>query len=697
VIGLLVAALAATAATAVAAPAPEARTVSVTPNVGLVDGDAVTVSGAGWPPGEQLSIFQCAKPGGNYDCRRMLPRPGYVVVAANGTFSAAARVRSVFEGDDGPVDCRIVECVLAVDYVLRFDRPSESAGERRPPLELAPATPEGGDFPLAETALDFAPAGPLLPPATLTATPDSGLVDGQSIDVTGSGFTPGATVSLYLCPAAPSSLADCDFSGPFPVATTADGSGAISATVAVFTVLWGFDAGGRDCRTEACRLLAFDGDLPGDPRGETPLAFDPAGPLPPRPEVSVSPSTDLVDRQAVHIHGTGFRPHAEVWVDQCRDDGSNDPWDCRYTDGFGEADEDGVLDADFTVRESFRGDRGQIHCSRAPCIVTVLDFQGDPLFKLPLTFQAPVGPSLAESCDLVHFNPRDLFIGAVAGGPDGRVWFEATGDDKRARLGAITHDGTITTYLVGPNVSGIGDLTAGSDGNIWFTAEGWVWKSTPSGTITQVAHPGSAGPIISGADGALWFGMVDGVGRVATDGTLTEFTAAAVGDRPDDLMVGPDGEVWYVTNGDLRRISATGAVTVVATQVTEFGVDGLATASDGDVWTSLEYDNRIGRISPAGEVTRFGEPHQYKEPVGMVRAADGALWFVTAQGNQLGRVGADEAIDLFVDRGGRLLEPRAITLGPDGHLWLSAQGSGLARVDRCALGAPVSAAPGFTG
>lgn len=672
---------------AVAAAAPEARTVTVSPDVDLVDGDVVTVAGTGWERGAQLALFQCAKPGGQYDCRRMLPRPGHVTVATDGTFAAEARVRTVFEGDSGTIDCRAVACVLAVDFAFRIDRPRERL----------PATPEGDDFPLVEHALGFDPVGPLLPPATLTATPDTGLVHGDAVDVTGTGFTPDGRVALHLCPPAPSEYYECDFSGPFPVEVTADAGGAISATIEVVTVLWGFDTPGVDCRTVSCRVVAFEDELPGDPRAEATLAFDPDGALPPRPIVSVTPSTGLVDGQVVTVRGSGFRPHAGMYLDQCLDDGTDDPWDCRYTDGFGEADENGDVEATFTVRESFNGVDGRVRCAQDPCIVTVLDFQGDPLFKLPIEFLPTGGPPLEGSCDLVHVNPEDLFIDRLAAGPDGNVWFSAIDDGDRARIGFVTTEGlAITTFDLGPDFLQVDDLVAGPDGNLWFTGLGRIWRSTPSGTVSEVADPGSAGPIVVGPDGALWFGMSDGVGRVTTAGDLTEFTSPSVGDRPEAMGTGPDGLLWYSTDGEIRRITSTGEASVVASGVTDYGVSGLASGG-GHAWTSLQYDNRIGRISPEGAVTRFGEPGQLKEPVDMVNGPDGANWFVLAQGNRIGRVDLDGGIDTFVDGQGRLQEPRDLVLGPDGRLWVSAQGSGVARVDRCGLVGPVAGAPGFTG
>jgi virginiamycin B lyase len=680
------------AGTTVAAAQVEARAITVTPDTGLVDGQTITVSGTGFTGQSELAFYQCAGPSGLEDCRRVLAADDSVPVANDGTFWGSGRVRAVFTDNGTTHDCRVEACTLAVDYVFRID----SASGR--PSPEATGTPEGDDFPLAKAPIAFDPAGPLLPPPVLTATPDTGLVDGQSVDVAGTGYTPDSTVRLTLCPTASTSIADCDFSGPFPVELQADATGAIATTVEVVTRVVGFDEGPVDCRTTSCSVVTFEDELPGDRRGEAALTFDPSAPLRPPPTVSVSPSTGLVDGQVVRIQGDGFRPHAGMFVDQCRDDGTDDPWDCRLFGAYREADADGHLDATLTLRLTFDGER-RIDCLEDPCIVTVLDFSGDPIFKLPVEFDpsAVELPALEESCDIAHFQNREIALfGNVTAGPDGNVWFDAIDTGDRARIGYITPQGAITTFDLGDQVTQVSDITTGPDGNVWYTAEGIVWRSTPTGQVTQVANPGSAGPIVTGPDGALWFGMSTGIGRITTGGDLTVFDDPSVGDHPDELGIGPDGELWYAVDGSIRRISGSGSVTTIADDVTDFGVSGLQ-AAGGAMWTSLEYDDRIGRVTPDGQLTRFGDPHQLDEPVGMVAGPEGALWFVTAQNDLVGRVELDGTITTFVDREGDLREPRSITDGPDGHLWLSAQGSGRARVDRCGLVGPVAASPGFTG
>lgn len=59
---------------------------------------------------------------------------------------------------------------------------------------------------------------------TLVASPAVGLVDGRQLAVTGQGFAPGTTTTVFQCEAAPVGIIDCDWGTANTVAVAPDGT-----------------------------------------------------------------------------------------------------------------------------------------------------------------------------------------------------------------------------------------------------------------------------------------------------------------------------------------------------------------------------------------------------------------------------------------------------------------------------------------
>lgn len=269
--------------------------------------------------------------------------------------------------------------------------------------------------------------------------------------------------------------------------------------------------------------------------------------------------------------------------------------------------------------------------------------------------------------------PTDLY--SICLGPDGAIWF---GEARTAKIGRIAPDGTITEFST--QGSPAYQMTAGPDGNLWI-ASGGVGRLTPTGQFTDFpipdVTPGNLSNVIditSGPDGAVWFADNDGhrigritpagdftfypipmgltpiepyaitlgpdgnlwfadqdhdvIGRVTPSGTITTFPVP--GSHPTDLVAGPDGGIWFGGSG-VGRISTSGQVTKLATQ---FGAYHMAAGRDGNVWFT-DYQ-KIYRITPAGEVTRFDTPGSVIYD--LVAGLDGRIWFTDNANNKIGRL-----------------------------------------------------------
>ena len=198
--------------------------------------------------------------------------------------------------------------------------------------------------------------------------------------------------------------------------------------------------------------------------------------------------------------------------------------------------------------------------------------------------------------------------------------------------------------------------------------------SAATGQITEFALPStSASPsgIAAGADGNLWVAEtgVNRIARVTPRGEITEFALAA-GALPAAVTAGPDGNVWFAQRGGIGFITSAGAVTT-------FKVDGIVSSispgSDGNLWFTENFRGKIGRATPAGQITLFDIPTRpgggSGNPHGIAAGPDGNLWFTESNvgANKIGRITPDGAVTEFcVPTAG---SPRGITAGPDGNLW----------------------------
>jgi virginiamycin B lyase len=306
-------------------------------------------------------------------------------------------------------------------------------------------------------------------------------------------------------------------------------------------------------------------------------------------------------------------------------------------------------------------------------------------------------------------------LGDIVLGPDGNLWF--TDHGKQPAIGRITPQGEIAILVTGltPD-SKPGSIVAGPDGNLWFVDAGKtpaIGRITPGGAITEFSaglNPESEpGEIIAGADGNLWFNnrsTTAAIGRITPQGVITEFGPGPVAGGGAEVgpVLGLDGNVWFAIGSykslGIGRITPSGAITGfggISPQTRSLGP--FAAGPDGNVWFTArgleEYDaqgNRvtsgystaIGRVTPDGKVTTFGEclhtGPQYTGPNSIAAGPDGNVWFTNHTTRSLPNIGTPPAIGRITPSG-EITEYRAglsyasspddIISGPDGALWFA--------------------------
>ena len=228
-------------------PLPPAPVVTAEPSTGLADHQLITVSATGFTPGTGVYLGQCrAESTSSATCGPVLGQ----AAGPDGSVSATFRVRQTIGNG--------VDCAAAPGECVAF------------------ATAVDDVFAHGSVPLTFDPDAPPIAPPTLTFTPTTDLVDGQTVTVTGAGFAPGESVALVQCRGGDQdqSGAHCDLPHTL-VYRTADAEGVLLTTLTARLLLTTSAYGTIDCATvvEGC---IFGWGLLGDlqwGRGNVPITF----------------------------------------------------------------------------------------------------------------------------------------------------------------------------------------------------------------------------------------------------------------------------------------------------------------------------------------------------------------------------------------------------------------------------------------
>jgi hypothetical protein len=218
--------------------------------------------------------------------------------------------------------------------------------------------------------------GAAAPPPDLevTADPSTGLVDGQIIQVTGTGF-PEPLMEIFECRADAVDESGCDPDNAYFADLDSDGvvreSFPLDARI--------FDEAGNefDCRSapNACKIgVGFLTDF--DQSAFALLDFDPDAPLLPVPTVTVTPDRNLRDQQIVKVRGEGLSSLFETFVYQCIAGEPRSGETCTFDqDVRAVADDRGRIAVDYrveaTLRPTITGE--PFDCTAAPgaCVIEI--------------------------------------------------------------------------------------------------------------------------------------------------------------------------------------------------------------------------------------------------------------------------------------------------------------------------------------
>jgi hypothetical protein len=210
-------------------PLPPEPSIVAEPDTGLVDRQLVTVTGSNFDsPG--VAVLQCLAgaidPG---SCATVDAR--FTSVDDTGGFVLDFPVRRILATPAGTVDCAVADaCAVA-------------------------ATEVPGLFSLVLAPIAFDPNGPLPVPPSAAVVPSTGLVDGQAVTVTATGFDPMAELGIIQCvTGGPPDGAGCDVDGLVQIPADELGAARVQFTVRASLAT---ELGPIDCTTgpEACVVV----------------------------------------------------------------------------------------------------------------------------------------------------------------------------------------------------------------------------------------------------------------------------------------------------------------------------------------------------------------------------------------------------------------------------------------------------------
>ncbi|MGZ3601167.1 MAG: virginiamycin B lyase family protein [Ktedonobacterales bacterium] len=285
----------------------------------------------------------------------------------------------------------------------------------------------------------------------------------------------------------------------------------------------------------------------------------------------------------------------------------------------------------------------------------------------------------------------------IIAGADGNLWFTDPGANAVER---IAPDGHIQVYAVPTANSGVYGIARAADGILWFTEQNAIRIGSvdASGKITD--YPGAMRDerptaIIVAHDGTIWYTGLT-TSDANTDAVVPfvpnrqpKFIVAMPDRNPGGLLSiteGPDGTLWYAESKStptyISRIDPTNFLNDPRNDGNSFNLPtpdseplSITTGPDGNLWFVERGTNRIGCITPTGDVKEYPVPTPHAGLNSITTGPDGNLWFTEGSANKIGRITPTGEVKEF-----SVPTPNAgltsITTGPDGNLWFTEHDAG---------------------
>lgn len=110
------------------------------------------------------------------------------------------------------------------------------------------------------------------------------------------------------------------------------------------------------------------------------------------------------------------------------------------------------------------------------------------------------------------------------------------------------------------------------------------------------------------------------------------------------------------------------------------GPYALTTGPDEALWVTAMGTDRIGRISPDGQIHEFVLPDRDARPHAIVADPDGGCWLSQWGTSGVAHITAEGDVREVALPASS--EPHGLTIGPDGALWVALEIGAVTRIDR---------------
>ena len=156
--------------------------------------------------------------------------------------------------------------------------------------------------------------------------------------------------------------------------------------------------------------------------------------------------------------------------------------------------------------------------------------------------------------------------------------------------------------------------------------------------------------------------------------TITEFRVPTLSAAPAAITPAADGNLWFTEQNanKVAGMTPAGAFTEYVIPTAASAPEAITAAADGYLWFTEFNGRKIGRISQyGGTITEFAVPFE-GFPTAITRHA-GKVWFAFNQQPDLAQIGSISPTGAItiLSTGAALTYVTALTVGPDGNLWVT--------------------------
>jgi virginiamycin B lyase len=232
-----------------------------------------------------------------------------------------------------------------------------------------------------------------------------------------------------------------------------------------------------------------------------------------------------------------------------------------------------------------------------------------------------------------------------------------------------------------PEAFPAGGIVVGPEGDAWLLGnDGRVGRLTQTGAFSLVPiAPGNVLHATAARDGGIWFGRSEGsggpdkVGRIDLNNGVTEFPLPQLYSGPMAIVEADNGDAWFIEYfGDrIGRVTPSGELSEF-TLPEESRPRDIAIDAQGDAWFTQEGSRKIGRMDTAGKLKQFELPAGVI-PGDIAAALDGRLWFTEGKLGRIGRItpaGRFSEVQLPNSASG----VEEVVAGSERNIWYAASG-----------------------